>query len=88
MENTDEIQEATGTGFLARPLHSKKGGEWYYYLRHISRPQRRGRGAATQKAGRPGLPTPALPLGGKGICRLVVFRSQPAEIIRMPGSKD
>ena len=66
MKNTDEIQEAPGSGFLARPLHSKKKSEWCYTLRQITRSQRQGSSAAAQKAGGPKRPTPARRRGPRG----------------------
>ena len=65
MKNTGEIQEAPGSGFLARPLLSKKKSELCYNLRQIKRSQRKDGGAA-QKAGRPMRPTPARHRGPPG----------------------
>ena len=36
MTNTDEVQEAPWSAFLARPLHSKKRGEWNYEHRRAT----------------------------------------------------
>ena len=40
MRNTDEIQGATGSGFVARPPRFKQRSEWYYNLRMSIRLQR------------------------------------------------
>ena len=37
MTKKDETQEAPGSFFLARPLHSKKKSEWHYQLRQFTR---------------------------------------------------
>ena len=59
MKNTDEIQGVPGSGLLARPLHFKKRGEWFYYPRMSSKSQRQGSGAAAQKSERPRRPARA-----------------------------
>ena len=40
--NTDEIQVAPGSCFLARNPHSKKRSEWFCYLLQFTRSQRQG----------------------------------------------
>ena len=54
MTNTDETQEAPGSGLLARPLTSKEreGGQWHFQLWQNFESRRQGRGVAAQRAER------------------------------------
>ena len=63
MTDTDEIQVAPGSGFLARPLPFKRRSEWFYNLQQSTSPQRQGRGSVCEVpwyTSLPYLPGPSL----------------------------